>query len=311
MYRLRFSTCALLLAAATPMSAASGQQVSDTSYRPTLVRPTYALGTGPMVCVDGGHQNVHTLEGGYAAFGRLLRADGWRTQPLLGELTAESLAQCRVLVVANALPPEAPPEQGPRPSPSAFTAVEQRQLRNWVAAGGGLFLIADHMPFAGAVRDLAAAFGVRFTDGFAVAAHRDHADLERALREPTFFKHGDGSLARHPVTAGIDSVQSFIGQAMQVTGRAEPILRFPAGFVNLLPDTAWEFHAGTRREPIAGWSQGALLQSQRGRVVFWGEAAMFTAQLTGSDHFAVGMNSRGAEQNHRLLLNLVRWVANQ
>jgi len=60
--------------------------------------------------------------------------------------------------------------------------------------------------------------------------------------------------------------------------------------------------------PIEGWSQRAYIKSGGGRMVMFGEAAMFTAQLAGPAKTRVGMNSDYAEENYRLLLNIIHWL---
>lgn len=47
----------------------------------------------------------------------------------------------------------------------------------------------------------------------------------------------------------------------------------------------------------------------RGRVAVFGEAAMFTAQVTGPERQPMGMNAPGAEQNAQLLLNVLHWLS--
>ena len=47
----------------------------------------------------------------------------------------------------------------------------------------------------------------------------------------------------------------------------------------------------------------------KGRAAFFGEAAMFSAQLAGADRAPMGMNSPGAEQNAQFVLNLLHWLA--
>jgi hypothetical protein len=44
----------------------------------------------------------------------------------------------------------------------------------------------------------------------------------------------------------------------------------------------------------------------KGRVVVFGEAAMFTAQLQGKSK--VGMNEKSASQNFQFLLNVMHWL---
>jgi hypothetical protein len=46
----------------------------------------------------------------------------------------------------------------------------------------------------------------------------------------------------------------------------------------------------------------------KGRIVFFGEAAMFTSQLAGPNRIAVGMTSPYALENQKLLLNILHWL---
>jgi hypothetical protein len=86
------------------------------------------------------------------------------------------------------------------------------------------------------------------------------------------------------------------------------LLEFPAGYEQLLPVKAWEFNAQTPRIPAKGRLQGAVKKVGRGRAAFFGEAAMFTAQLAGPGKEPMGMNSPGAEQNFQFTLNLLHWL---
>lgn len=287
----------LFALAAAPLSA---QQVADTAYRAPLTSPAFA-GDGPTVCVDQGHHNFHTIGERYGPFATVLRQDGFRVRAYAGGMRADSLAACDVLVIANALPAEGDID--------AFSGGEVRAIRRWVADGGALFLIADHMPFGAASRALAAALGVTFADGFAVAPHAGYAGLDRALGTPTIFRAADGTLDTHEVTAGVDSVRSFMGQAIRLPRGAVALLRLPEGHVLLSPAEPWQFTADTPRRDVGGWSQGGLLEVGRGRVAVFGEAAMFTAQRAGAAATPAGMNAPGAEQNWRLLVQVMRWLA--
>ncbi len=89
---------------------------------------------------------------------------------------------------------------------------------------------------------------------------------------------------------------------------ATPILIFNENYINLLPDTSWVFDEKTTKINVEGWSQGAYKKYGKGRVVAFGEAAMFTAQLAGPDRIKAGMNSEVAAENHQLLLNIIHWL---
>jgi hypothetical protein len=83
----------------------------------------------------------------------------------------------------------------------------------------------------------------------------------------------------------------------------------PTGFRLLLPRVAWEFSDSTPSIPAANLLQGALVRHGEGRIAAFGEAAMFTAQLGGPQRIPAGMNSPGAEQNYRLILNVLQWLS--
>jgi hypothetical protein len=280
------------------------QQVPDRGFRPAIAAPRYEPAKGPVVCVDEAHFNFHTLGDRFFAFGELLRRDGYKVRAGTGRFEAAALASCRVLVISNAQPSDAEWDQYPFPTPSAFTEAEIQAVRRWVEDGGSLLLIADHMPLAGAAARLAAAFDVEFHDGFAMREPRDST--------PDLFTSSNGGLASHPITRGpggeaVTSVRTFTGQAFKAPG-AEPLLVFPAGYVMLLPEKAWDFTPGTRRVPVDGWLQGAVRKVGAGRAAFFGEAAMFTAQLAGPDQVPMGMNAPDAQQNHRFVLHLMHWL---
>ncbi|MFY8351102.1 hypothetical protein AAEU29_11255 [Pseudoalteromonas sp. SSM20] len=71
------------------------------------------------------------------------------------------------------------------------------------------------------------------------------------------------------------------------------------------------FSAFSRAEIDAeGWLQGATLEFHKGRIAVFGEAAMFTAQLSGEkdQQIKMGLNAEGAEQNEQFLLNVMHWL---
>lgn len=294
-------------------SATNAQQVPDRAYRPRIADPAYVAGTGPSICVDEAHFNFHTLDGRFWAFGELMRRDGYQVRPLRSKFDAKSLSKCGIVVIANAQPSEAEWDSYPYPTPSAFDDAEIEATKRWVRGGGALLLIADHMPLAGAAAALARAFDVEFNDGFAVEGAQVGAE-RAAFAKPTLFRSQDGTLTSHIVTRGrnaneaVASVRTFTGQAFRASN-AEPLLVLPENFITLMPRKAWQFGPETRRVPVGGWLQGAVMTFGTGRAAFFGEAAMFTAQLAGPDRQPAGMNAPGAEQNFQFVLNLMRWLS--
>ncbi len=305
MFRNIFALLALLLLTACG-------QIPDKSFNSQTRNPVYAVGQGPVVCLDEGHNNFHTLDNRFWAFGELLRRDGYVVESTKSKFTADVLHPCSILVIANAQL-DGDWDTYPYPTPSAFTPEEIDTVQNWVQEGGALLLIADHMPLAGVAQALASAFKVEFNNGFALKGYEDESKRDAAFDMQTIFRIQDFTLAQHAITDGrvpeetISYVRSFTGQAFLAPEAAEPILILPQDFISLMPETAWQFGPYTKRIPVGGWLQGAVMKYGAGRTAFFGEAAMFTAQL--SDLKPVGMNAPQAEQNSQFVLNLMHWLS--
>ncbi len=294
------------------------QQVPDRDFRPPVPHPAYDGDKGPRLCLDEGHHNFHTLDNRFWAFGELARRDGYRVQPLRATFTDDALAACDLLVISNAQPNDGPWNKYPRPTPSAFTTAETAAVERWVDSGGGLLLIADHMPLAGAAARLAAAFGAKFTDGFAYAGASE-AEIESVRgggsARPTLFVPGDGSLPSHPIVDGrraterLTQVRSFTGQAFRWDAEGvRPVLVLPNDYISLEPKIAWQFEKDTPVRRVGGWLQGATRRVGAGRVGLFGEAAMFSAQVAGPEKRPMGMNAPMAEQNPQFVLNVLHWL---
>jgi hypothetical protein len=106
----------------------------------------------------------------------------------------------------------------------------------------------------------------------------------------------------------VNKVVTFTGQALRIPSEATSILKFDNRYTLLETDTASVFDSKTRRTPVKDWSQGAYMRYGKGRVVMFGEAAMFSAQLAGQNKTKTGMNSDYAEENYKLLLNIIHWL---
>lgn len=301
----RFVLIAVLGLLLRPLSA---QQAADTAFNPAIARPAFATGKGPTLALDEAHHNFHTTTGRYRPFAELLRRDGYVVVPARELVSTKSLQGLRVLVIANALHARnggATPDWS-LPTPSAFTADEIAALKTWVNGGGALLVIADHMPFPGAAQDLLAAFGFTISNGFA----QDATANSRII-----FSRENGLLADHAIIRGrsaaeeVDAVRSFTGSAFRIPSGATSLLTLPAGSKSLEPAIAWKFDEKTPTTDVGGWSQGAVMAVGRGRVAVFGEAAMFSAQVSGEKKTPMGMNAPDAKQNAQFLLNLIHWLS--
>lgn len=291
------------------ISTLSAQQIPDSTFLPEISAPKYILKDGPTVYIDEGHNNFHKKDGRYKSFASLLERDGYRVASSRGNFNKSTFTPGSILVISNALN-EQNIQDWSLPNPSAFDRNEIEFIRDWVNQGGSLFLIADHMPFPGAAHDLASVFGFEFSNGFAFNTSKKANSVGDRLIE---FSRKKGTLMENEITNGksnqeqVDRVVTFTGQAFQIPLEAKSILKFPKGIEVLLPQTAWEFE-GAKNIPVEGWSQGAYRSFGKGRVVVFGEAAMFSAQLKGPDKIKMGMNAVYADQNYQLLLNIIHWL---
>ncbi len=288
--------------------AAVAQQRADPDFRPQVGVPGYMPSSGPRIGIDAAHKNWHTAAGRFAPFAHLLEADGYQVQSFTSAFTLSRLSEIDVLVVANAAADTLSTGSERLPTATAFTSDEVATISTWVADGGRLLLIADHMPSGGEAHELAAAFGVLFTNGFA------YSGVGNPL--PDVFRRSEGLVGDHPITRGrstdeaIDSVATFRGQAFQARSDVSPLLVFGASAFSVLPvDAAADFAEDTPRVPSPGWFQGVALTHGAGRVAIFGEAAMFTAQVFGQQQLKLVMNQPADTQYAQFVLNVMHWLS--
>jgi hypothetical protein len=284
---------------------AIGQQVPDTAYEFAIYQAAYQNGEGSLIFIDEAHNNFHTKDGGFFAFSKLLQQDGYQVKGLKKAITnSDVLNGYKILVIVNSLN-ASNSSNWVLPTPSAFSKDEITIIKRWVENGGSLLLIADHMPFAGAAYELGKAFGFELINGFAFTGEQTWP--------PSVFSRRDKTLGESIIVNGIrdyekiDSVATFTGSAFSAPAEAIPVFSFLEDHYALLPDTAWSFNAKTPRQSLKGFQQGALLNFGKGKVAFFGEAAMFTAQIA-NGNFKVGINSESALQNAQFALNLIHWL---
>lgn len=274
------------------------QQVPDTSYLPAV--KNVQEGKGTTVVIDEAHNNFHTVDGRYSPFAKVLRNSGYTVKGNTQLFTNQDLKNVNILVIANAINKHNL-NQWRLPNPSAFTKEEIVAVNKWVMDGGSLFLIADHMPFAGAAAELAESFGFHFYNGFAMDTTKKNAG--------DIFTTAEKTLANLEALSpdNLDSIATFTGQAFDIPGNAISILNFDHRYTLLMPEEAWAFEKNTSRLPAKGKSQLAILQYGKGKLVVSGEAAMFTAQIAGGSK-KLGMNSPEGRNNYRLLLAIMKWL---
>ena len=218
--------------------AVSGQQTASTvepprtvdrAFKPEIADPAYPPGRGPVIMVDEAHNNFHTSIGLYYPFARLAEQDGYKIERGRKKISPSLLKGCRIYVIADAQPPE---KKG---DPPTFSKDEVEVLNQWVKEGGSLFLITDHMPDPGAVAALAASFGIRVYNGYAIMGPPP------GPAEPLVFSRKDGTLGDCVVTRGkgaagvVNRIATFAGSAFQAEEGFIPVLIFGSGIRTWTP----------------------------------------------------------------------------
>lgn len=285
------------------------EQSSDDSFQFKNDIPAFLDNDGPNVCIDEAHNNYHTAEGRYKPFANMLRHDGFNVSRFTNKFSQENLKKCDVLVIANALSPINEKEWR-YPHFSAFNGNEIIDVKNWVRSGGSLLIFADHAPLAGAARDLGAVIGLLMADVYALNdPHGKGKDI---------FSKEQNTLHDHSITRGrnskeaIDQVTTFTGQPALISQFWKPLLTFRENALAYIDPDQASLQLATGEDPpifsLAGWSHAATREWDKGRIVFIGEAALCSAQLSEDDNEPMGMNSSLAKQNPQFCLNVVRWL---
>ena len=283
--------------------AAHCQQIADPHFNSSVEHPAYTKNY-PRVLFDEAHNNFHTAGGRYKPFADLIFSDGYQVVVNRKPFTNASLLTFKILIIANALGAEDIDEDGAdRP---AFTEEEADAVRDWVRGGGALLFIADHAPFGSAAEILAKRFDVDMSKGFT----RDPANSEKESKNSGWivYSRENHLLAEHSITKGrndserISRVMTFVGQSLKGPEGSEAFLK--------LADTAIDRIPGDppKDTSAAGRAQALAFKFGKGRVVVLGEAAMLSAQVTGSDNQPFGMNIPNID-NKQLALNIMHWLS--
>lgn len=306
---------AMALMFASP--AAAQQQMGDSSYRPAVERPAYAA-DGPLVLLDAAHGSVQTIDGRYAGFAALVRADGYRIRA--GEQKLDqpgALDGVDVLVISNAVAPR------DGSSPDAFTAAEIAAVDAWVRAGGSLLLAVDHAPYGDANETLGQALGVEMGNGYAF-------EVNARGRPNTNLDYPAEALGDHPVFRGrtpeerVDAVRTFTGQSLRGPAGSTVLLHMADGAreaadVRILQQIHQRLDDGEDAGTVFGElsrpalpAQGLAFDHGAGRVVVLGEAGMLTAQMVryddGREPFRFGLHTEGHD-DQQFALNILHWLS--
>ena len=287
-----------LLFALVPTALA--QQSADPHFDARVEKPAFTK-TFPRVLFDEAHYNFDTTNNRYKPFADLLFNDGYHIAVNRQLFTKTSLATHKILVIVNPLGSEDTDDEGA--AGPAFTAAECEVVSDWVRGGGALLFIADHAPFASAAEILAKQLGVDMSRSETTDAA--NADKEFNLPSVIVYSRENHQLAESTITNGrsdaerVNRVIVFSGQSLKGPQGSEAFLKLADGAVN---------EVDGKSASAAGRAQGIAFRLGKGRVVVLGDAAMLSAQVTGSDNQPVGMNVPNID-NRQLALNIMHWLS--
>lgn len=313
-------TAVAILLAGPVMAQTQGP---DPDYRPVLAAPAYT-DAGPVILLDAAHGSQQTIDGRYAGFAALVRADGYEIRAGDRSLdTPGALDGVDILVISNAQ------LRVGGPDPSAFTVAEIRAIEAWVRAGGSLLLAADHAPHGVAAQALGRAFGVRMGTGY---AFRLTDGGENAVTSQLLFSADAGTVGDHAILRGrdgtevVETIKSFTGQslsgpegstvlmALLPTDR-ETVNASVLGEINDRIEAGEDAEAVLAERSVAALpAQGVAFEHGAGRVVVLGEAGMLTAQRIDfpegdeREDFVFGLQTTGHD-DQQFALNILHWLS--
>jgi hypothetical protein len=290
--------------------AASAQETADRHFDARVENPAYTKNF-PRVLFDEAHYNFDTTNNRYKPFADLIFNDGYHLAVNRQPFTRESLKSFKILIIVNPLGGEdVDDDEG---KDAAFTPLECEAVSDWVRGGGALLFIADGAPFGSAAEILAKKLGVDMSKGHTRdPAHSDKESTElsenqAADRGVIVYSRENRLLVDHPITNGrsdaerVDRVMIFNGQSLRGPEGSEVFLKLADTAIDDVPTSEKKLSA-------AGRAQGVALRLGKGRVVLLADAAMLSAQVTGSDNRPFGMNIPDVD-NNQLALNIMHWLS--
>jgi hypothetical protein len=291
--------CALVIVLS---SAAHGQQIADPHFDASVENPAFTKNF-PRVLFDEAHNNIDHSHGRYKPFADLLFNDGYKVVVNRQPFTKATLINFKILVIVNPLGAEDLDDEnagGP-----AFTTAECDAVNDWIREGGALLFIVDAEPFASAAEVLATRLGVDMSKRDTI----DPANGDKELNSPgvIVYSRQNRLLSEHSITNGrneterVNRVMVFGGQSLKGPSGTDAVLKIADTPEDKTPSPGGKSSAAGRAQVIA-------FRLGKGRVVMLGDAAMLSAQVSGSDNKPFGMNVPGTD-NRQLALNIIHWLS--
>ncbi|MDT0553418.1 hypothetical protein [Urechidicola vernalis] len=287
----------------------NAQQILDSTFAYKVENPVYPLNSGPIIHIDEYHNNDMSINVRMFPLLKLLRHDGYRIQSYNDSFSTELLNEVEILVIIGALH-KSNINNWKLPTPSALTDSEMNVLLEWIDNGGSLLLVADHMPFPGAIQKFSSKLGVNWYNGFVIDS------INWGM---TVFSRRDNTLLKHPIIEGknkgekVNWVATYYGSGFKIENDSIiGLLSFNnPNIVSYQTEQAWKIYPETPIVSFKNLYQGAILKKGKGRVAFIGEASLFSAQLVGEQQNPVGLNFQNENQNLQFVLNIFHWLSKE
>jgi len=302
------------LTIAVVLLLSSCQEYADSTYS-ELADSTFNDVANPVIVFAEGHNNFGDNRESFAGeMKQFLAREGFELRRYMGAITREALKGASILHTDNALA-SLNQDNWTLPTPSAFTSEEISVIYNWVHNGGALLMVIEHMPFGGSYEDLAKAFNVETSNGFAVDERLLSSYSEENISNAGWFvfSHENQSLGDHPTLAGrqpderVLFLAADVGSAFRLPDRAVSLMTFGSDAISVEPTVSWKFDSATPRRSVSGWSQGGVMNVGKGRLVVLGDNFLIIppSQLESEKEVVFG------RYNPQFTVNVYRWLSGQ
>jgi hypothetical protein len=270
----------------------------------------------PVLAFDVGHNNSW-IQDELEVLAEYFTTEGFVVRQHLGAFTRESLNDVHIIHISNAIAPENV-NNWSLPTPSAFTSKEIDVLYDWVNDGGSLLMVIEHMPFGGSFEDLARAFDVEVSNGFAVDEHLLSGYSEDVIANAGYLvsSRKEGTLVKHSILDGtepfgqIEFLAADVGSAFRLTARAFSLITLGPTIISLEPEVSWEFDSLTDRRTVTGWSQAGVIEVGKGRVAILGDNFLFIVPaFLAPSHWESEKDAKFGIHNAQFTKNLLDWLS--
>ena len=271
----------------------------DKDFDTTISIPKYRFGEGPLIVIDGSHNNFFTVTGLIQPLTKTLISDGYRVITNDKKFTEELLSKIDIIVITT--PMSRSYKNFIQSYKGAFKKKELRILQTWVEEGGSLLMFSEHFPFDDAIKPLLETFEIETSIGQTIDPEFSEGGLiifENERLEST-----------HPIVSGkreVNKLASYGGSSL--TGKNYTnLLYLSENSKNI--ERQWVFSKGG---PIGkGNSQGIAGNYGAGKIVAFGDANGFTALVFDEGNgikTKAGMNDEKYDWRN-FVLNTFDWLS--